>query len=263
MKRLENKPRIIPFETLLSILLIVVILFLWEAAVRTGLLKPLFFPPPSLIFKSILKLIHNGELLRNLYLTLVRVFAGFALGALPGLVLGLSMGWSSKIRIFIDPVISALYPVPKIAILPLVMLVLGIGEVSKIAVVGIGSFFLVVINAMAGVRNIDRIYFEVAENYGAGRFKVFTKVVLPGSLPMILAGMRLALGMSLLLVVAVEFIAANYGIGAMIWLAWETLRTENLYIGVIICAILGIIFSSVLKWIERHLMPWEETISRE
>jgi len=132
--------------------------------------------------------------------------------------------------------------------------------VSKIAVVGIGSFFLVLINSMAGVRNINLIYFEVAENYGAGKLKVFTKVVLPGRLPMIFAGMRLALGMSLLLVVAIEFITANYGIGAMMWQAWETLRTENLYVGVIICAILGLIFSSSLERIERYLIPWEETL---
>jgi len=169
------------------------------------------------------------------------------------------MGWSPKIRLFVDPFISALYPIPKIAILPLFMLVLGIGELSKVAVVGVGAFFLVLINSMAGVRNIDRIYFEVAQNYGARKFKVFTKVVLLGSLPMIFAGMRLALGMSLLLVVAIEFIAATYGLGAMMWLAWETLRTENLYIGVVICALLGLLFTSLLEKVEKYFMPWEET----
>ncbi len=255
--------RIIRFETILSILSMFLILVLWEIAVQLGFLKPLFFPPPSLIFQTTLRLISSGELQCNLYPTLIRVFVGFAVGAIPGIILGLSMGWSSKIRLFMDPIISALYPVPKIAILPLFMLLLGIGEVSKVAVVGIGAFFLVLINSMAGVRNINLIYFEVAENYGAGKLKVFTKVVLPGSLPMIFAGMRLALGMSLLLVVAIEFITANYGLGAMMWLAWETLRTENLYIGMITCALLGLIFTSLLERIERHLIPWKETLLRK
>jgi NitT/TauT family transport system permease protein len=260
VKTAKNYLKIIRFETILSILFMAFILLLWEIAVQLGFLKPLFFPPPSLIFQATLRLISSGELQRNLYPTLIRVFFGFAVGAIPGMMLGLSMGWSSKIRLFVDPFISALYPIPKIAILPLFMLVLGIGELSKVAVVGVGAFFLVLINSMAGVRNIDKIYFEVAENYGARKFKVFTKVVLPGSLPMIFAGMRLALGMSLLLVVAIEFIAANYGLGAMMWLAWETLRTENLYIGVIICALLGLIFTSLLEKVEKYFMPWEETL---
>lgn len=263
MKRKKHQPRTFRSEIILPIISPVLILALWEFAVLLGYLKPLFFPPPSLIFQTFLKMIISGELQQNLYPTLVRIFWGFVLGTVPGLIIGLSMGWSSKFRLFMDPIIAALYPIPKIAILPLIMLLLGIGELSKIAVVGIGSFFLVTINAMTGVRNINRIYFEVAKNYGAKRIKVFTKVVLPGSLPMIFTGMRLSLGMSLLLVVAVEFTAANYGIGAMIWLAWETLRTEKLYVGVIICAILGMIFTSVLKRIERYFMPWEETLMRQ
>lgn len=260
MKREKRQHRTVRSEAILPIISPVLFLALWEIAVRVGYLKPLFFPPPSLIFQTFLKLVSSGELQQNLYPSLFRIFWGFALGTVPGLIIGLSMGWSTRFRLFLDPIIAALYPIPKIAILPLIMLLLGIGELSKIAVVGIGSFFLVAINAMTGVRNINRIYFEVAKNYGARRIKVFTKVVLPGSLPMIFAGMRLSLGMSLLLVVAVEFTAANYGLGAMIWLAWETLRTENLYVGVIICAILGIVFTTVLKRIERHFMPWEETL---
>jgi NitT/TauT family transport system permease protein len=262
MKQGNLQPRKFRSEALLPIISPVLILAIWEIAVRLGYLKPLFFPPPSLILQTFLKLVRNGELQQNLYPTLVRIFWGFVIGTVPGLIIGLSMGWSSKFRLFMDPIIAALYPVPKIAILPLIMLLLGIGELSKIVVVGIGSFFLVTINAMTGVRNINRIYFEVAKNYGAKKIKIFTKVVLPGSLPMIFAGMRLSLGMSLLLVVAVEFNTANYGLGAMIWLAWETLRTENLYVGVIICAILGIIFTTVLRRIERRFMPWEETYIR-
>jgi NitT/TauT family transport system permease protein len=235
-------------EVLFPVLIPVVILALWEIAVQAGYLKPLFFPPPSLIFRTAIRMIVTGELL---------------LGTAPGITVGLLMGWSPKVRMLMDPIISTLYPIPKIAVLPLIMLLLGIGELSKITVVGIGSFFLVTINAMTGVRNINKIYFEVAKNYGASKVKILTKVILPGSLPMIFAGIRLALGMSLILVVAVEFNIANYGLGAMIWLAWQTLKTEQLYVGVIICAVLGIVFTSILKRIERHFMPWEETFMRQ
>ncbi len=261
--RSENRQnRSIRFESFIPFVIPVFVLAVWELAVRTGAVKPLFFPPPSLILQTFVRMIGSGELQRDLFPTLGRIFMGFAIGAVPGLILGLSMGWSPKIRLVLDPIISALYPVPKIAILPLIMLVLGIGEISKLTVIGIGSFFLISINSMAGVRNIDKIYFEVAENNGASKLQVFTCVVLPGSLPMIFAGIRLALGMSLLLVVAVEFNTANEGLGVMIWLAWETLRTEILYVGVIICAILGLIFNVVLKRVEKCLIPWEETFLR-
>ncbi len=263
MKRGNRQDGYIRFELFIPFIIPVLVLTVWEIAVLAGVLQPFFFPPPTLIFQTFVKLVGSGELQSDLFPTLGRIFMGFAIGAVPGLILGLSMGWSPKIRLIMDPIISALYPIPKIAILPLVMLVLGIGEISKLVVIGIGSLFLISINSMAGVRNIDRIYFEVAENNGASKLRVFTRVVLPGSLPMIFTGIRLALGMSLLLVVAVEFNTANEGLGVMIWLAWETLRTEILYVGVIICAILGLIFSAALKRIERHIIPWEETLLRK
>ncbi len=260
MNRSAGRGRAAPSEYIVPFVVPVVVLAAWEIAVRAGILEPLFFPPPTLIIQTFSKLIGNGELLSNLYPTLGRIFGGLALGTVPGLMLGLAMGWSRRVRLVFDPIVAALYPVPKIANLPLVMLVLGIGEISKLAIIGIGTFFLMSINAMAGVRNIDRVYFEVAANNNAGRLKVFTRVVVPGSLPMIFAGVRLALGMALLLVVAVEFNTARRGIGAMIWLAWQTLRTEQLYVGVIVCAVLGIVFSTVLKRIERHFMPWEDSL---
>jgi len=258
-----KKPSSTRADVIFPVLVPVIIFALWEIASHAGYLNPLFFPPPSRIFKTAAEMVQTGELQRNLFPTLMRILLGFLLGTVPGILLGLSMGWSRRVRMLIDPVISILYPIPKIAILPLIMLLLGIGELSKVTVVGIGTFFLVTINAMTGVRSINRIYFEVANNYGAKKLKIFTKVVLPGSLPMVFSGMRLALGMSLILVVAVEFNTANYGLGALIWLAWETLRTEKLYVGILICAVLGIVFTSVLKRIERHFMPWEETLMRK
>ncbi len=211
-----------------------------------------------MIFKTLIEMMRNGELQGNVYASLLRIFWGFVLGTIPGIILGLIMGWSRKVRVFTDPVIAATYPIPKIAIFPLFLLIFGIGELSKIVLIALGCFFLVLINSMAGVRNMNKTYFEVAENYGAGRVKTFTRVILPGSLPMVFSGVRLALGGSLLMVVAAEFIAANEGIGAMIWYSWETLEIEKIYVGIFICGLLGLLFTSVLKKIEKIFIHWEE-----
>ncbi|MHA2216758.1 MAG: ABC transporter permease [Candidatus Hodarchaeales archaeon] len=234
-----------------------IILLFWEIIVRLGLVESLFFPPPTIILATLFELLQRGELQPHVFISLRRMFFGFLLGSFPGLILGLIMGWSSRVRIFFDPLVSAIYPIPKIALLPLIMLIFGIGEMSKIVLIAIGCFFLVLINSMAGVTNINKIYFEVAKNYGASEYRILTQVVLMGSLPMIFAGLRLALGLSLILVVAAEMVSANHGLGAMIWLAWETMRTEKMYIGIIVIGFLGLLFTSILKRIERYFIPWE------
>jgi NitT/TauT family transport system permease protein len=241
---------LLPLVSLLGILL------LWELCGRAGFLNPLFFPVPSLIALAFFTMLADGEIQANLSITLFRVFAGFLIGTIPGIAVGLLMGASEKIRLLLDPVVAALYPIPKLAIFPLFMIIFGIGEFSKIMAVAIGCFFLVLINAMAGVRNINRVYFEVAKNYGAKKRQLFTRVILPASLPMIFTGIRLALGTSLIIVVGVEFVSANYGIGALIWNAWQTFEIEKLYVGIFLCAVLGILFTVVLKWAEKRVTPW-------
>ena len=232
------------------------ILLLWELCGRFGFLNPLFFPVPSLILVAFFSMLVDGEIQANLSITLFRVFTGFLLGTIPGILIGLLMGASEKIRLLLDPIVAATYPIPKLAIFPLFMIIFGIGELSKIMAIALGCFFLVLINAMAGVRNINKVYFEVAKNYGASKRQLFTRVILPASLPLIFTGIRLALGMSLIVVVGVEFVSANYGIGAMIWNAWETFEIEKLYVGIFLCAVLGILFTVILKRVEGRFTPW-------
>jgi NitT/TauT family transport system permease protein len=167
------------------------------------------------------------------------------------------MGWSQRLRIVIDPFIAAAHPVPKIALLPIIMIIFGIGESSKVVVVGVAAFFPMVINAMAGVRQISPIHFEVAENYGANPVKTFTRVVVPGSLPLVLTGARLALNTALLLTIAVELVAAQKGLGVMVWFAWQTLRTEELYASVAATATMGVSFNLLLQRLAAHLVPWQ------
>lgn len=244
------------YHIVFPLLLLTIILLLWELGGQLGLINPLFFPVPSLISRTFIEMLAANEIQANLTITLLRVFIGFLIGTILGIMSGLIMGTSYKLRLLFDPIVAAFYPIPKLAIFPLFMVLFGIGELSKIVAIAFGCFFLTLINTMAGVRNINKVYFEVAKNYGASQKQLFTHVMLPGSLPMVFAGIRIALGMSLIVVVGVEFISANYGIGALIWNSWQTFEIERLYVGIFICAILGILFTLALKKLEQHMIPW-------
>ena len=229
----------------------------WEIGARTGTIPALAFPAPSVICRAILRLLQNGTLGTHLTATLLRMSAGLAVGGAAGLLAGLLMGWSTRLRAFVDPVIAAAHPVPKIAILPLIMLIFGIGESSKVMVIALAAFFPMMISTMTGVRQISPVYFEVAANYGADRKQIFTRVIFPGSLPFVLSGLRLALNSALLLTIAVELVSSQQGLGAMIWFAWETLRTEDLYAALAITALLGISGNILLQWLASRLVPWQ------
>jgi ABC-type nitrate/sulfonate/bicarbonate transport system permease component len=256
---LKNRPHQVwlRLEHWAPVVLVGAVLAIWELAVRTGRLSALFFPAPSVIVRTLYRLLIDGRLIVNAGATLSRVLVGFALGGMTGMVIGLLMGWSRRLRAIVDPLIAAAHPVPKIAILPLIMIIFGIGESSKMIVVAVAAFFPMLINTMAGVRQIHPIHFEVAKNYGASMIKVFTRVVIPGSLPLMLTGMRLALNIALLLTIAVELVAAQKGLGAMVWLAWETLRTEELYASIVVTAGFGISFNLILQRLTQYLVPWK------
>lgn len=249
--------RFIPNEQWLRILIVFALLAGWEVCSRTGYISPLFFPAPSIIIKAMFRLTMNGKLELNLIMTLKRLFMGFALGGSVGLVLGLAMGWSHKLHSFIDPFIASIHPVPKIALLPLIMIIFGIGEFSKVIVISLSGFFPILISSMAGVIQINPVHFHVAKTYGAKPLKVFTSVIFPGSLPMVLTGARLSINAALLVTITIELLSSQDGLGAMIWLAWETFRVEELYVSIIAVAILGIGFNFLLQFISAQLLPWQ------
>jgi len=230
----------------------------WELASRAGMISPLFFPAPSIVIDTIIRLLATGELTRNLAATVGRMLTGFLIGGLAGMSLGILMGWSASVRQVIDPLIAAIHPVPKISIFPLIMIVFGIGAISKILVIAVAAFFPMVINTTAGVRHIGLIHFEVARNFGASPWQVFLHVILPGSSPMILAGVRLALNLSLSLTTAIELLMGRDGLGAMIWLSWQTLRIEELYAAIFCLAMIGTLFRYAVIYLSRQLVPWQE-----
>jgi ABC-type nitrate/sulfonate/bicarbonate transport system permease component len=243
-------------ERLLAIGSPVALLVLWQILSWLKVLDARFIPSPLTIFEGGVVLIRSGELWTHLSASLWRLAGGFLIGTIPGIALGLVMGLSRYVRAALDPIVAATYPIPKIAILPLVMLYLGIGEASKIAIIAIAVIYLVLINTMVGVLTIERVYFDVAKSYNAPWRKLFTRVIIPGAAPMIFAGLRLSLGVSLIVIVSAEFVAAKAGIGYLIWSSWETLVIENMFVGIIVITVLGVVFTFLLKELERALMPW-------
>lgn len=237
----------------------VLLLAIWEVLSRTRTINPLFWPPPSSLWETARVLFEKQDLLGDIRISLYRILAGFVVGTIPGIILGLLMGLFWPVRVFFMPLAAAIYAVPKIAILPLVIIALGIGEASKIAVVALSIFFLVVLNTMSGVLELDRTYRDVASNLGANRFELFWTVALPGALPSIFTGMRLALGFALIVIVGTEFLAADKGIGHMIWQNYQTLRIRQMFVGLIVTGLMGWILTLLLNVIERLAMPWRTT----
>jgi NitT/TauT family transport system permease protein len=264
-------------------------LIAWQLIVDAGILSPIWFPPPTHIAKALWELTISYDRFNHtslfgrpwlipeawqrdglagvwglfaeshVWITLARVAIGFVLGAIPGLLLGVLMGINQTIRLMLDTTLSAIYVLPKIAIFPLVMLMFAdpFGEGPKIAVVAISVFFLVAINTMAGVRDIDPVFIQAGRNYGARGFRLLWHVVLPAALPIIFAGLRLALGTALVVIIAVEFLRAKQGVGFMTFYYWEVLIPEKMYAGLFIVMVLGVLLTGVLHWAERKIMPWQ------
>lgn len=234
----------------------ILILAAWEVAARNGWINALAFPAPSRIAAH-LSVLRTEEYLRNVGLTLMRFFGGVIAGSVPGILIGLCIGWSPRARAIADPFIAAIHPIPKIVLFPLFIVIFGINEWAKIASIALTVFFPALINAAAGAREISPLYFEVVRSYGGGRAALFRHVVLPGSLPMILSGIRIAANLGLLVTIAIEFTVTSAGIGAIIWIALQTMRTEDLYVGVMTIALVGISINATIQWLLRRVTPWQ------
>ena len=243
-------------ERLLYLVSPIALLMVWQLLLVLGIGDRRFVPAPSDIAQRFVALLANGELPWHVAVTLYRVFLGYVIGAAPAVAVGLLMAMFRPVRIFFDPLIAALFPIPKIALMPLLLLAFGFGDASKVALVAIAVFFPVVVNTYVGAANIERIYWDVARNYGASQLVVFTRVVFFGALPMIFAGLRIALAVSFIVLVASEFVATKSGIGYLIWNSWELLQVDVMFVGIVTIGILGLITSALFQEIERWAIPW-------
>jgi NitT/TauT family transport system permease protein len=233
------------------------LLVLWELVCRMNIVPPLFLPAPSAILAAAWDMLISGELYENLFASLYRIVAGYAVGAMIGILIGLILGFSRWADAIVTPIVYSIYPIPKIALLPLIILWLGIGEMPKVTIIALGVFFPVVINTYSGVKNVDPMLIKAAVTFGSNHVNVIRKVILPGSLPMIFAGLKLAAGTSLLLLVSAEMIAAKQGIGSMVLHYGNLMITTKLMVGVLLLSLLGLLFNRGLQWLEQKLVPWK------
>ena len=244
-------------ERLTTLSLVFGFLLVWELFARAGKLSPIIFPAPTIIVAAFIKALVKGKFTEDTLISTFRVLSGFLIGGGAGLLLGLVLGWSRRIRRVLDPIVAALHPIPKFALLPMILIFFGLGESSRTAMVSIGAFFPMLINTMVGVLQINPTHYEVVENYGATRLDVFRKVVLPGSMPFVMSGARLSLKSALTMTIGVEMVFGNSGLGSVLWLAWETMRMTDLYSALLIVSILGIGITYILEWAKRFLIPWQ------
>lgn len=244
-------------DRLLNVISPLALLIVWELCARFGFIDTRFFPAPSSVMATMFEMLGTGELVAHTAISLERLAYGTVLGSIPALVLGIAMGLNRPIRALFDPLISATYPIPKSAILPLALLIFGLGEGSKIFMVAIGVFYPVVINTTTGVREINKIYLDVGQNYKASRWNMFWTIALPGALPVIMTGFKLGIGIGLVLIAIAEMVGAKSGLGYLIWSAWSTFAVEQMYVGLFVIAIIGFLLTLALNEIERIIIPWK------
>jgi NitT/TauT family transport system permease protein len=244
-------------DRMMGALVPLALLAIWELTAQLGWIDVRFFPAPSSVAKAMVASVRSGELLANTEATLQRLLLGFVLGGLPGLATGILMGVYRPLRLVFDPLIAATYPIPKSAILPLILLIFGLGESSKVVMVAIGAFYPIAINTASGVREISSIYFDVGRNFNAGRWDIFRTVALPGALPFIMTGAKLGAGLGLILISIAEMMGAKTGLGYMIWSAWETFDVDQMYVGLFVVSLIGYLLTVLFNELERRIVPWK------
>lgn len=241
----------------LNLLPILAALALWELLSRTALIHPVFFPPPTTILAAGVGEFLRGEMLYHLGVSLRRIGIAYVLGATSGIAVGLAMGWSRELRLLVNPHVAILYPIPKITLLPIAFSLFGVTELARILTMSLAVFLLVAVNTMGGVRGIDDVYVDVALDNGADTLALYRDVLVPGALPQITSGLSLGFGIGFVLVVVIEMVGANAGLGYVIWNSWNLFTLSRMYVALFCITVLGIVFVHGIDELGERLTPWE------
>ncbi|WP_020468044.1 aliphatic sulfonate ABC transporter permease SsuC [Zavarzinella formosa] len=238
------------------------LLIAWQAAGEFGWLSNRIMPAPSAVLRAGFRLAESGELARHLGISFQRAASGFVIGGGLGLILGILTGASRIAESLIDSTMQMLRTMPHLALIPLVILWLGIGEAAKVFLVALGVLFPVYLNTHHGVRNVDPGLIEMSRVHGLGRWGLFRRVLLPGALPSILVGVRFGLGVMWLTLIVAETIAAASGIGYLAMNAREFLQTDVVVLSILLYALLGKLADTIARWLEHVLLPWHPAHAR-
>ncbi|WP_433503121.1 ABC transporter permease [Pseudonocardia halophobica] len=240
----------------LGLVPVVVVLGVWEALGGAGVVDVRFFPTPSSIAAAAWETLVSGEFWTHLSATLVRVAYGYVPGALAGVVVGLLLGTVPVLGRLFRPSLTAAYTVPKLGIFPLLLLVFGLGDPAKVALVALAVFLLVVIATVDASRNVSRAYLDVGAVFSASFAHRFGEIVLPASAPVIFTSLRLAMGQSILVVIATEMVNGTDGIGYLIWHSWSVFQPASMFVGIVASALLGAVLIAFIGGLERWCLPW-------
>ncbi len=243
-------------DMMLGGMAVVLFLAVWEWAGTSGAINPLFTSAPSRIVNAFVRLSNDGELGKDIVVSGLEFVYGFGLSIIVGIPFGILMGWYRPLNALLDPFVNFFYATPRVALLPLMIIWLGIGINSKIAVVYLGAIFAILINTITGMNALDASLIKAARSFGASDMQIFRTIAVPGSVPFILGGIRLGLGHALIGVVVGELYAATAGVGYLIAVAGNTFQTDKVFVGVIIIAAAGMFITAVMKRLESHFDAW-------
>ena len=249
---------------ILGTISVVIFLTIWELIGNTlQLINPMFMSAPSLVTKAAVQLFTSGEIWNDLYVSGIEFFWGYFLSIIFAIPFGIAIGWYKKFAYICDPFVNAMNATPRVALLPLVIIWLGIGILSKVGIIFLGAVFPLLINTRDGVKTTPANLLTAARSFGASEWQIFRSVVLPSTVPFILTGLRLAVGRALIGVMVGELYAATAGIGFMITVAGATFQTDKVFVGVLIFAITGMILTDVIDRIEHRFDKWRPKVGSE
>ncbi|MCX4095438.1 ABC transporter permease [Nocardia sp. alder85J] len=238
------------------LLAIAVFAGIWELAPRLGLVDEVFLPPLSTVLGSFADLVRNGEMADNVEASLARSLVGFVLAVAVAVPVGVAIAWYKPIAEFLSPLLELFRNTAALALLPVFVLILGIGETSKIALVVYAGFFPILLNTINGVRTVDPLLVKAAVSLGFSPLRLFAKVILPAAVPSIFTGVRMAAASSILVLIAAEMIGARAGLGYLITAAQQNFQIPQMYAGILAISLVGLLFNAVLVGIERRLSRW-------
>lgn len=243
----------------LGLVLPVGMLVAWEVSARSGWVDARFFSQPSAVAAKAWEDVQSGLLWSELKVTIVRLLTGYVVGSLAGMLVGLLMSQVKVLRWMLEPVIRALYVIPKLALLPLFLLLFGLGETPKLIFIALGTFYIVAFTTLSAAMMIPTAFHEVARSYGLSPGQRFRWMIVPAITPQIVSSLKLASGISMLLVIAVEFVNAHEGLGYYTWHAWQVFVPDRMYVGVVTISIVGVLFGGLVGLLGSRVARWADS----
>lgn len=257
--RRTRRLRAVTWRLLRPVVVVAAFLVLWETAPRIGLVDKVFLPPFSEVVSAWFALIGNGQLWEHVSASLSRALAGLAVAIVVSIPLGVAIAWYRPVAEFLNPILELFRNTAALALLPVFILILGIGETSKVALVIYAAAFPILLNTISGVRTVDPLLIKSARSLGLSPIRLFQKVILPAAVPTIFTGLRMAAASSILVLIAAEMVGAKAGLGYLITASQLNFQIPNMYAGIVTIALVGVIFNGIVVAIERRLSRWRAT----